>query len=142
MGIRDVARLYRGDKRLHVDMGKRRCIGPPRPRRAIGSSKDVQPAKARARKGRAPPPPPPPPPPPSRLWLFLSEREAFPKALGGGRHRFIGPNPVAIAAMGDKIESPKAQPNAKDLDGDTATLGVIEGTNGRREDCRRDRLSV
>ena len=39
---------------------------------------------------------------------FLSEREAFPKALEAAGIVFIGPNPGAIAAMGDKIESKKA----------------------------------
>lgn len=39
---------------------------------------------------------------------FLSEREAFPKALAASRIAFIGPNPAAIAAMGDKIASKKA----------------------------------
>ncbi len=36
---------------------------------------------------------------------FLSEREAFPRALAEAGVTFIGPNPGAIAAMGDKIES-------------------------------------
>jgi propionyl-CoA carboxylase alpha chain len=36
---------------------------------------------------------------------FLSEREAFPTALEAAGIVFIGPNPKAIAAMGDKIES-------------------------------------
>src|SRR5216110_2406413 len=36
---------------------------------------------------------------------FLSEREAFPVALEKAGIVFIGPNPRAIAAMGDKIES-------------------------------------
>src|SRR5262245_39414526 len=39
---------------------------------------------------------------------FLSEREAFPKALARAGIVFIGPNPKAIAAMGDKIESKRA----------------------------------
>ena len=39
---------------------------------------------------------------------FLSEREAFPVALAEAGIVFIGPNPGAIAAMGDKIESKKA----------------------------------
>jgi propionyl-CoA carboxylase alpha chain len=39
---------------------------------------------------------------------FLSEREAFAKALKENGITFIGPNPHAIAAMGDKIESKKA----------------------------------
>ena len=36
---------------------------------------------------------------------FLSERTAFAEALRAGTIAFIGPNPHAIAAMGDKIES-------------------------------------
>jgi propionyl-CoA carboxylase alpha chain len=43
---------------------------------------------------------------------FLSEREAFPKALAAAGIAFIGPNPKAIAAMGDKIESKKAAAKA------------------------------
>ncbi|KAB2917810.1 MAG: acetyl/propionyl/methylcrotonyl-CoA carboxylase subunit alpha [Hyphomicrobiaceae bacterium] len=44
---------------------------------------------------------------------FLSEREAFPAALQKAGIVFIGPNPKAIAAMGDKIESKKAAAKAK-----------------------------
>ena len=44
---------------------------------------------------------------------FLSEREAFPVALAKAGIVFIGPNPKAIAAMGDKIESKKAAAAAK-----------------------------
>ncbi|MGD9805124.1 MAG: acetyl-CoA carboxylase biotin carboxylase subunit [Hyphomicrobiaceae bacterium] len=44
---------------------------------------------------------------------FLSEREAFPVALAEAGIVFIGPNPGAIAAMGDKIESKKAAAKAK-----------------------------
>ncbi|HET9688496.1 MAG TPA: acetyl/propionyl/methylcrotonyl-CoA carboxylase subunit alpha [Pseudolabrys sp.] len=44
---------------------------------------------------------------------FLSEREAFAKALEAAGIVFIGPNPKAIAAMGDKIESKKAAAAAK-----------------------------
>ena len=44
---------------------------------------------------------------------FLSEREAFPVALAKAGIVFIGPNPKAIAAMGDKIESKKAAARAK-----------------------------
>src|SRR5882724_13622865 len=44
---------------------------------------------------------------------FLSEREAFAKALAQAGIVFIGPNPKAIAAMGDKIESKKAAAKAK-----------------------------
>jgi propionyl-CoA carboxylase alpha chain len=44
---------------------------------------------------------------------FLSEREAFAVALEQAGIVFIGPNPKAIAAMGDKIESKKAAARAK-----------------------------
>jgi propionyl-CoA carboxylase alpha chain len=44
---------------------------------------------------------------------FLSEREAFAVALAEAGIVFIGPNPRAIAAMGDKIESKKTAARAK-----------------------------
>src|SRR5690242_2409817 len=56
---------------------------------------------------------------------FLSEREAFPKALEAAGIVFIGPNPRAIAAMGDKIESKKAAAAAK-VSTVPGFLGVIE----------------
>jgi len=56
---------------------------------------------------------------------FLSEREAFPTILKDAGIVFIGPNPGAIAAMGDKIESKKAAAlaNVSTVPG---YLGVIE----------------
>jgi len=56
---------------------------------------------------------------------FLSEREAFPRALKGAGIVFIGPNPDAIAAMGDKIESKKAAAKAN-VSTVPGYLGVIE----------------
>src|SRR5260370_37182619 len=56
---------------------------------------------------------------------FLSEREAFPLALAKAGIVFIGPNPAAIAAMGDKIESKKAAAAAK-VSTVPGHLGVIE----------------
>jgi propionyl-CoA carboxylase alpha chain len=56
---------------------------------------------------------------------FLSEREAFPKALATANIVFIGPNPKAIAAMGDKIESKKAAAAAQ-VSTVPGHLGVIE----------------
>jgi propionyl-CoA carboxylase alpha chain len=56
---------------------------------------------------------------------FLSEREAFAKALAAAGIVFIGPNPKAIAAMGDKIESKKAAAKAK-VSTVPGHLGVIE----------------
>jgi propionyl-CoA carboxylase alpha chain len=57
---------------------------------------------------------------------FLSERAAFAEALGKAGIVFIGPNPEAIAAMGDKIESKKqaARAGVSTVPGH---LGVIGG---------------
>jgi propionyl-CoA carboxylase alpha chain len=44
---------------------------------------------------------------------FLSERPAFPKALGAAGIVFIGPNATAMSAMGDKIESKKVAARVK-----------------------------
>jgi propionyl-CoA carboxylase alpha chain len=56
---------------------------------------------------------------------FLSERAAFPLALEANGVVFIGPNPKAIAAMGDKIESKKAAARAK-LSIVPGHLGIVE----------------
>jgi propionyl-CoA carboxylase alpha subunit len=56
---------------------------------------------------------------------FLSEREAFPRALAAAGIVFIGPNPGAIAAMGDKIESKKAAAKAN-VSTVPGHLGIIE----------------
>ncbi len=56
---------------------------------------------------------------------FLSEREAFPRALKDAGIVFIGPHAGAIAAMGDKIESKKAAAKA-DVSTVPGFLGVIE----------------
>jgi propionyl-CoA carboxylase alpha chain len=56
---------------------------------------------------------------------FLSEREAFPRELAKAGIVFIGPNPGAIAAMGDKIESKKAAAKAN-VSTVPGHLGVIE----------------
>jgi propionyl-CoA carboxylase alpha chain len=56
---------------------------------------------------------------------FLSERAAFAKALQEAGIVFIGPNPHAIEAMGDKIESKKFA-NAARVSTVPGYLGVIE----------------
>src|ERR1700729_2190778 len=56
---------------------------------------------------------------------FLSERAAFAEALAAAGIVFIGPNPKAIAAMGDKIESKKAAARAE-VSTVPGHLGVIE----------------
>ncbi|MGE3915059.1 MAG: biotin carboxylase N-terminal domain-containing protein, partial [Hyphomicrobiaceae bacterium] len=60
---------------------------------------------------------------------FLSEREAFPVALAKAGIVFIGPNPGAIAAMGDKIESKKAAAKAK--------VSTVPGYLGEIADARQ-----
>src|SRR5262245_18912943 len=59
---------------------------------------------------------------------FLSEREAFAVALAQAGIIFIGPNPRAIAAMGDKIESKKAAAKAK--------VSTVPGFLGEIADAR------
>src|ERR1700734_3867001 len=56
---------------------------------------------------------------------FLSERQAFAEALAKAGIVFIGPNPKAIGAMGDKIESKKAAA-AANVSTVPGYLGVIE----------------
>ncbi|GAA0771923.1 acetyl/propionyl/methylcrotonyl-CoA carboxylase subunit alpha [Roseibium denhamense] len=56
---------------------------------------------------------------------FLSERASFPKALAAEGIVWIGPNPRAIEAMGDKIESKKFANEAK-VSTVPGHLGVIE----------------
>ncbi|MBD8890202.1 acetyl-CoA carboxylase biotin carboxylase subunit [Roseibium litorale] len=59
---------------------------------------------------------------------FLSERASFPKALAAEGIVFIGPNPHAIEAMGDKIESKKFANEAK-VSTVPGYLGVIESAD-------------
>ena len=59
---------------------------------------------------------------------FLSEREAFALALADNGIVFIGPNPKAIAAMGDKIESKKFA-NAANVTTVPGFLGTIESSD-------------
>jgi propionyl-CoA carboxylase alpha chain len=58
---------------------------------------------------------------------FLSERAAFAEALAAAGIVFIGPNPRAIAAMGDKIESKKAASRAQ--------VSTVPGHPGLIEDA-------
>jgi propionyl-CoA carboxylase alpha subunit len=60
---------------------------------------------------------------------FLSERQAFAQALESAGIVFIGPNPKAIAAMGDKIESKKVAAKAK--------VSTVPGFLGAIDDDRR-----
>jgi propionyl-CoA carboxylase alpha subunit len=104
MGIETVAVYSEADKdALHVEMADHAVpIGPPP---AAESYLVIDKIVAACRQSGAEAVHP--------GYGFLSEREAFPKALAAAGIVFIGPNPKAIAAMGDKIESKKAAAKAK-----------------------------
>ena len=104
MGIETVAVYSDADKdALHVEMADTAIhIGPPEAAKSyLLIDKIVAACKASGAQAVHP------------GYGFLSEREAFPKALAEAGIVFIGPNPKAIAAMGDKIESKKAAAAAK-----------------------------
>jgi propionyl-CoA carboxylase alpha chain len=104
MGIRTVAVYSDADRdSLHVEMADEAVhIGPPPAAQSyLLIDKIVEACKATGAQAVHP------------GYGFLSEREAFPVALEKAGIVFIGPNPKAIAAMGDKIESKKAAAKAK-----------------------------
>jgi len=116
MGIETVAVYSEADKdALHVEMADSAiAIGPPPAAQSyLLIDKIVTACKASGAEAVHP------------GYGFLSEREAFPKALAAAGIVFIGPNPKAIAAMGDKIESKKAAAAAK-VSTVPGHLGVIE----------------
>ncbi|MGE0565563.1 MAG: acetyl-CoA carboxylase biotin carboxylase subunit [Pseudolabrys sp.] len=116
MGIETVAVYSDADKdALHVSMADRAVhIGPPPAAESyLVIDKIVAACKTTGAEAVHP------------GYGFLSEREAFPKALAEAGIVFIGPNPKAIAAMGDKIESKKAAAAAK-VSTVPGHLGVIE----------------
>ena len=76
----------------------------------------------------------------SRATASCPSAPAFAEALAEAGIVFIGPNPEAIAAMGDKIESKKLAAAAK-VSTVPGHLGVIEDAKQAVEDRRRDRLS-
>ncbi len=98
MGIATVAVYSEADREaLHVAMADEAvCIGPPP---AAQSYLDIDRIVAACRETGAEAVHP--------GYGFLSERAAFPTALQAAGITFIGPNPHAIEAMGDKIESKK-----------------------------------
>ena len=99
MGIETVAVYSEADKdALHVEMADTAiAIGPPEAAKSyLLIDKILAACKVSGAEAVHP------------GYGFLSEREAFPKALEAAGVVFIGPNPKAIAAMGDKIESKKA----------------------------------
>jgi propionyl-CoA carboxylase alpha chain len=99
MGIRTVAVYSDADARaLHVEMADEKVnIGPSAAAQSyLVIDKIIAACKATGAEAVHP------------GYGFLSERSAFPKALKEAGIVFIGPNPHAIDAMGDKIESKKA----------------------------------
>ncbi|MBR0828684.1 acetyl/propionyl/methylcrotonyl-CoA carboxylase subunit alpha [Bradyrhizobium manausense] len=116
MGIQTVAVYSEADRdALHVEMADEAVlIGPPA---AAESYLVIEKIVEACRKTGAEAVHP--------GYGFLSEREAFPRALKAAGVVFIGPNPDAIAAMGDKIESKKAAAKAK-VSTVPGYLGVIE----------------
>ena len=104
MGIKTVAVYSDADRdALHVEMADEAVhIGPPPAAQSyLLIDKIVEACKQTGAEAVHP------------GYGFLSEREAFPIALEKAGIVFIGPNPKAIAAMGDKIESKKAAAKAK-----------------------------
>ena len=104
MGIKTVAVYSDADAQaMHVEMADEAVhIGPPQAAQSyLLIDKIVEACKATGAEAVHP------------GYGFLSEREAFPVALAKEGIVFIGPNPRAIAAMGDKIESKKAAAAAK-----------------------------
>src|SRR5262245_55293573 len=116
MGIATVADYSDADRdALHVEMADEAvAIGPPPAAESyLQIDKIIAACKATGAEAVHP------------GYGFLSEREAFPIALEKAGLVFIGPNPRAIAAMGDKIESKKAAAKAK-VSTVPGHLGVIE----------------
>jgi propionyl-CoA carboxylase alpha chain len=116
MGIETVAVYSEADRdALHVEMADEAvAIGPPPAAQSyLVIDKIVAACKATGAEAVHP------------GYGFLSEREAFATALANAGIVFIGPNPKAIAAMGDKIESKKAAAAAK-VSTVPGHLGVIE----------------
>jgi propionyl-CoA carboxylase alpha chain len=116
MGIETVAVYSEADRdALHVEMADEAVpIGPPPAAQSyLVIEKIVAACKASGAEAVHP------------GYGFLSERAAFATALGDAGIVFIGPNPKAIAAMGDKIESKKAAAAAK-VSTVPGHLGVIE----------------
>ncbi len=116
MGIATVAVHSDADARaLHVEMADERIhIGPPQAALSyLVIDKIVEACRKTGAEAVHP------------GYGFLSERSAFPRALAEAGITFIGPNPHAIDAMGDKIESKKtaAAANVSTVPG---YMGIIE----------------
>ena len=119
MGIETVAVYSEADRdALHVEMADQAvAIGPPPAAQSYLVIDNIV-AACKASGAEAVHP----------GYGFLSDRAAFASALAAAGIVFIGPNPKAIAAMGDKIESKKAAARAK-VSTVPGHLGVIEDDN-------------
>ena len=116
MGIKTVAVFSDADRdALHVDMADEAVhLGPaPAAQSYLVIDKIVEACRQTGAQAVHP------------GYGFLSEREAFAEALDAAGVVFIGPNPRAIAAMGDKIASKKAAAAAK-VSTVPGFLGVID----------------
>jgi propionyl-CoA carboxylase alpha chain len=116
MGIRTVAVYSEADKdALHVEMADEAvAIGPPAAAQSYLAIDKIVAACLKTGAEAVHP-----------GYGFLSERAAFARALAEAKIVFIGPNPKAIEAMGDKIESKKFASAAK-VSTVPGHLGVIE----------------
>jgi propionyl-CoA carboxylase alpha chain len=119
LGIKTVAVYSEADRdALHVEMADEAvAIGPPPAAQSYLIIENIVEACRRTGAEAVHP-----------GYGFLSERAAFPVALEKAGIVFIGPNPRAIAAMGDKIESKKAAAKAK--------VSTVPGFLGEIADAR------
>src|SRR6202790_4015971 len=119
MGIETVAVYSEADRdALHVEMANEAvAIGPPPAAESYLSIEKIL-AACKASGAQAVHP----------GYGFLSEREAFAKALSEAGIVFIGPNAGAIAAMGDKIAAKKAAARAN-VSTVPGHLGIITDAN-------------
>jgi propionyl-CoA carboxylase alpha chain len=116
MGIKTVAVYSEADRdAVHVSMADEAVlIGPAAAAQSyLVMEKIIEAAKATGAEAIHP------------GYGFLSENAAFAEALKAAGIAFIGPNVLAIKAMGDKIESKKAAAEAK-VSTVPGYLGVIE----------------
>ncbi|MFC0283621.1 acetyl-CoA carboxylase biotin carboxylase subunit [Camelimonas abortus] len=123
MGIKTVAVYSDADRdALHVEMADEAVyIGPPAAAQSyLVIEKIIEACKATGAEAVHP------------GYGFLSERAAFAEALAAEGIVFIGPNPKAIEAMGDKIESKKFA-NAAKVNTVPGYLGVIESAGQAAE---------
>jgi propionyl-CoA carboxylase alpha chain len=116
MGIRSIAVYSEADKdAIHVEMADEAvAIGPPPAAESYLAIDKIVAACLKTGAEAVHP-----------GYGFLSERAAFAHALAEAKIIFIGPNPRAIEAMGDKIESKKFA-NAAKVSIVPGHLGVIE----------------